>query len=84
MVKIIKLASGGLAPTMRTGRNERSPAVWGVEVNGALVAHIFTQFGESIVVDAASGRCLYQTVYAPRLRGQSRVALAKEWAINNF
>ncbi len=85
MVKIIKLASGGLAPTMRTGRNERSPAVWGVEVNGALVARIFTQSrGESIVVDAASGRCLSQTVYAPRLRGQSRVALAKEWAINNF
>lgn len=86
MVKIIKLSNGGLAPTMRTGAHERVAAIWGVEVNGQLVARIFTdaRSSNSIVVDAVSGRCLYQTVYAPWKRGQNRVSIAKDWAIQHF
>ena len=84
MIKIIKLANGGLAPTMRSGAQERVPATWGVEVNGQLAARIFTVSGNSIVVDAASGRQLYTTIMAPRQRRQNRVAIAKDWAINYF
>jgi hypothetical protein len=84
MIKIIKLANSGLAPTYRAGCNERVPATWGVEVNGRLAARIFTVGGDSVVVDAESGRCLYQTVYVPRKRGQSRVAIAKDWASKHF
>ena len=86
MIKIIKLAAGGLANTMRSGCHERVAATWGVEVNGQLVARIFTdaRSSNSIVVDAVSGRCLYQTVYAPWKRGQSRVSIAKDWALKYF
>jgi hypothetical protein len=86
MVKIIKLSNSGLAPTMRSGCHERVSATWGVEVDGRLVARIFTdaKSRNSIVVDAVSGRCLYQTIMAPWVRGQSRVGIAKNWAMNNF
>lgn len=86
MIKIIKLAAGGLANSMRSGCHYRVAATWGVEVNGQLVARIFTDAGSSnsIVVDAVSGRCLYQTVYAPWKRGQNRVSIAKDWAIQHF
>lgn len=84
MIKIIKLASGGLAPTMRSGAHERIPATWGVEVNGQLAARIFTVGSDSMVVDAASGRQLYTTIMAPRKRRQNRVAIAKDWAISHF
>jgi hypothetical protein len=84
MVRVIKSATGGLAPTMRSGAHERIPAVWGVEVNGRLVARIFTVNGDSVVVEAQSGRQLYTTMMAPRKRRQSRVAVAKDWAVNYF
>jgi len=84
MTKIIKVSSGGLAPTMRSGAHERVPATWGIEVNGQLVARIFTVSGDSMVVDAASGRQLFTTMMAPRKRRQNRVAIAKDWAIKHF
>ena len=84
MTKIIKITSGGLAPTMRSGAHERVPATWGIEVNGQLVARIFTVSGDSMVVDAASGRQLFTTMMTPRERRQNRVAIAKNWAIKNF
>ena len=84
MIKIVKLASSSLAPTMRTGAHERVPATWGVEVNGQLAARIFTVGGESMVVDAVSGRQLYSTIMAPRQRRQNRVAIAKDWALKHF
>lgn len=84
MKQIIKLANSSLAPTMRSGAQERVPATWGVEINGQLVARIFTVSGESMVVDAASGRQLYTTSMVPRQRRQNRVAIAKEWALKNF
>ena len=84
MIKIIKLANGGLAPTMRTGCHERAPATWGVEVNGKLVARIFTVGGNSIVVDAESGRMLHTTAYQPYVRSRYRVAIAKDWALKHF
>jgi hypothetical protein len=84
MIKIIKLANGGLAPTMRSGAHERVPATWGVEVNGQLAARIFTVGGNSIVVDAVSGRQLYTTIMVPRQRRQNRVAIAKDWALKHF
>ncbi len=82
MTKIIKLASGGLAPTMRSGAHERVPATWGVEVDGRLVARIFTIQGTPTVVDATTGRALHYVMAAPRR--QNRVALAKAWAIANL
>ncbi len=84
MIKIIKLANGGLANTMRSGCHERVAATWGVEVDGQLVARIFTVGGNSMVVDAASGRQLYTTMMAPRQRRQNRVAIAKDWALKYF
>lgn len=84
MVKIIKLASGNLAPTMRSGAQKRVPAMWGVEVNGQLVARIFAVGGESMVVDAASGRVLHNTALRSYIYGKSRASMAKEWAINHF
>lgn len=84
MIKIIKLANGGLAPTMRSGAHERVPATWGVKVNGQLAARIFTVGGNSIVVDAVSGRQLYTTIMVPRQRRQNRVAIAKDWALKHF
>lgn len=84
MVKIIKLADGGFAPTMRSGAYERVSATWGVVTSGQLVARIFTVGSDSMVVDAASGRQLYTTIMAPRKRRQNRVAIAKNWAINYF
>ncbi len=86
MIKIIKLSNGGLAPTMRSGAYERVPATWGVDINGQLIARIFTdaKSNNSIVVDAASGRQLFTTMMVPRKRGQNRVTIAKEWAINYF
>ena len=84
MTKIIKVNSGGLAPTMRSGAHERVPATWGVEINGQLVARIFTVNGDSAVVDAVSGRQLFTTMTAARQRRQNRVAIAKDWAIKHF
>jgi hypothetical protein len=86
MIKIVKIANGGLANTMRSGCHERVAATWGVEVDGRLIARIFTDAGSSnsIVVDAVSGRCLYQTIMAPRVRGQNRVRIAKDWALKHF
>jgi len=85
MVKIIKLANGGLAPTYRAGCHERVPAIWGVEVNGRLVARIFTGRGSSMVVDAESGRMLHTTAYQPLARRRrSTVAIAKDWALKHF
>jgi hypothetical protein len=83
-VKIIKLANGGLASTMRSGAHERVPATWGVEVNGQLAARIFTVGGNSIVVDAISGRQLYTTILVPRQHRQNRVVIAKDWASKHF
>lgn len=84
MIKIIKLASSSLAPTMRAGCHERSPAIWGVEVNGQMVARIFTVGGNSIVIDTESGRTLYTTAFQPYVRRGSRVAIAKDWALKHF
>lgn len=81
MIKIVKLANGGLAPTYRAGCHERVPATWGVEVNGQLVARIFTVRGSSMVVDAESGRMLYTTAYQPC---RSPVAIAKAWALKHL
>lgn len=82
MIRIIKLANGGLAPTMRSGKQERVAAVWGVEVNGNVVARIFTINGIPTVIDAATGRQLHYVVIAPHR--QNRVAAAKDWAIKYF
>ena len=86
MIKIIKLAAGGLANSMRSGCHYRVAATWGVEVNGQLVARIFTdpRSSNSMVVDAASGRMLFSTIMTPYKRGQNRVAIAKNWAIENL
>ena len=84
MIKIIKIANGGLAPTYRAGCHERVPATWGVEVNGKLVARIFTVRGSSMVVDAESGRMLHTTAYQPCARRRSPVAIAKDWALKHF
>jgi hypothetical protein len=84
MIKIIKLASSSLAPTMRTGAQARVPAMWGVESNGQLIARILTVGGESMVVDAESGRVLHNTALRSYVYGKSRASMAKEWALKYF
>lgn len=80
MVKFVKLISASMEPTMRTGGFKRCPAVWGVKVNGEVVAMIYGNNSEYFVREyAVSGRMLHHVFWGP-----NRLQAAKAWALKHF
>jgi len=80
MVKFVKLISASMEPTMRTGGQKRSSAIWGVQVNGDVVAMIYSHNSEYFIREyATSGRMLHHVFWGP-----NRFQVAKDWALKYF
>jgi hypothetical protein len=80
MIKIIKLIPASMEPTMRTGGQKRSSAVWGVQINGEVIAMIYSHNSEYFIREyAVSGRMLHHIHWGP-----NRFQKAKEWALQHY